>query len=119
MRVVISACTHKAFLHGPMPLAHLKRRPIGALNDNDAQSPFALRLNPSKHPRSVFALRPERTAFGRAELIVAVVTLVVGILAGPLLQGFSAPVITARQGMPEVLRGSPVAPALLQAQENG
>jgi hypothetical protein len=113
MRIVISACTHKALSHGPMPLAHLKHRPRDAVNHNDAQSPFALRLNPSKSLRSVFTLRPKRTAYGRAELIVAVVTLIAGILAAPLLQELSAPLITASEVRPEVLHGSPIAPTLL------
>ena len=100
-------------------MAHIKHAPIEAVNDNDAQSPFALRLNPSKLPRSVFALRPKRTACGRAELIIAVATLVAGIIAVPLLQELSTPVVTSSTGRPEVLRGSPVAPALLQPHENG
>jgi hypothetical protein len=36
MKVVISACSNKAFSYGLMPLAHLKLRPLMAVNDNNA-----------------------------------------------------------------------------------
>src|SRR5215213_10100878 len=99
MRGVISACTNKAFSGGSMPLAHLKARPINAVNDNT---------------ENFFALRPKRAAYGRSGLIIAVTALVTGIIALPLLQGLSMPLVTASEGRPEVLRGSPIAPVLLQ-----
>ncbi len=119
MRVVISACTTKAFSGGLIPLAHLKPREGKAMNDNDVQSPLALNSSPSKQAGGFFNLRPKRAAYGRSGLIIAVIALVAGIIAMPLLQGLSAPVMTVGDGRPEVLRGSPIAPALLQPQENG
>ena len=37
MRIVISACTHRAFSDGPLPLAHLRLRQLVAVNENAAQ----------------------------------------------------------------------------------
>ncbi len=110
MRVVISACSTKAFSYGPMPFAHLKHRPLMAGNDNN--SLFSPRRNclPS-HSR--------RAAYGRAAFVLAVLTIVAGIITLPLLQGLAVPVRTANEARPKVLRGSPIAPALLQLQGHG
>ena len=110
MRVVTSACTHKAFSCGPMPLAYLKLGPLDAVNDNKALF---------SSPRGCPTFYSRRAAYGRAGLIVAVLTLVAGIVALPLLQGLAELTITASEASPKVLRGSPIAPTLLQAQENG
>ena len=110
MRVMISACTNKAFSCGPMPLAHLKLRPLIAANDNSAV------FSP---PKSGHPFRGKRAAYGRAEFILAVLAAVAGIITLPLLQGLAVPIMTASEERPEVLRGSPIAPTLLQAQGNG
>ena len=110
MRDVISACTHKAFSHGPVPLAHLKPRRPDAVNDNNA--PFSV-------PRGCFTFHSRRAAYGRSGFIIALLALIAGITALPLLQEFSAPLMTAGDGRPEVLRGRPIAPTLLQPQEKG
>jgi len=110
MRDVITACTHKAFSHGPMPLAHLKPRRPDAVNDNNAL--FSV-------PQGCPTFHSRRAAYGRSSFIVALLALIIGIAALPLLQEFSAPLITASEGRPELLRGSPIAPTLLQTQENG
>ena len=66
MRDVISACTHKAFSHGPMPLAHLKPRRPDAVNDNNTL--FSVpRGRPTFHSR--------RAAYGRVRFIVALLAL--------------------------------------------
>jgi hypothetical protein len=109
MRVVISACTNKAFSYGLMPLAHLKLRPMDAMNDNNAL------FSP---PKSCPTFHSNRAAYGRAGSIIAVLALVAGIIALPLLQGLSAPLMTGGE-RPTVLRGIPIAPALLRPQENG
>jgi hypothetical protein len=110
MRVVTSACTHRAFARGPMPLAYLKLRPLDAVNDNNAL--FSL-------PRGCPTFHSRMAAYGRSRLIIAVLALVASIVALPLLQGLAEPTITASEASPQVLRGSPIAPTLLQAQENG
>ena len=110
MRVTISAYTHRAFSHGPMPLAHLKLRPLEAVNDNNAV------FSP---PRGCLTFPRRRVAYGRGGFIVAVLALVAGIIALPLLQELSAPLILASEGRSKVLRGSPSAPTLQQPQENG
>ena len=110
MRVVLSACTNKALSCGPMPLAHLKLRPLIAVNDNNAV------FSP---PKSCHPFHGKRTAYGRAEFVIAVLALVAGIITLPLLQGLAVPIMTANEVRPKVLRGSPIAPTLLQPQGNG
>ena len=109
MRVVLSACTNKAFSCGPMPLAHMKLRPLVAVNDNNAV------FSP---PKSCHPFHVKRAAYGRAEFIIVVLAAVAGIIALPLLQGL-APVMMASEERPKFLRGSPSAPTLLQPQGNG
>ena len=110
MKVVISACSTKAFLCGPMPLAHLKLRPLIAVNDNNSV------FSP---PKGCHPFHSKRAAYGRAEFIIAVLAVVAGIITLPLLQGLVIPVRTASEERPKVLRGSPSAPTLLQPQGNG
>jgi hypothetical protein len=110
MRVVLSACTNKAFSCGPMPLAHLKLRPLIAVNDNNAV------FSP---PKSCHPFYGKRAAYGRAEFIIAVLAVVAGIIALPLLQGLAVLIMTTSEERPRVLRGSPSAPPLLQTQGNG
>jgi hypothetical protein len=61
-----------------MPLAHLKLRPLIAVNDNNAV------FSP---PKSRHPFHGKRSAYGRAEFILAVLAAVAGIIALPLLQG--------------------------------
>jgi hypothetical protein len=82
MRVVTSACTNKAFSYGLIPLAHLKLRPLDAVNDNNALF---------RPPRSCLTFHSKRAAYGRAEFIIAVLAAVTGIIALPLLQGLVVP----------------------------
>jgi hypothetical protein len=110
MRVVLSACSNKGFSCSLMPLAHLKLRPLIAVNDNNAL------FSP---PRNCLTFHSRRAAYGRAEFIIAVLALIAGITALPLLQGLSAPLMTAIERRPAVLHGSPIAPALLQPRVNG
>jgi hypothetical protein len=110
MKVVISACSTKAFLCGPMPLAHLKLRPLIAVNDNNAV------FSP---PKSCHPFHGKRTAYGRAEFVIAVLAVIAGIIMLPLLQGLVVPIMTANEARPKVLRGSPIAPTLLPLQGHG
>ena len=110
MKVVTSACSTKAFSYGPMPLAHLKLRPLIAVNDNNAV------FSP---PKSCHPFHGKRAAYGRAEFIIAVLAVVAGIIMLPLLQGLAVPIMTANEARPKVLRGSPIAPTLLQLQGHG
>jgi hypothetical protein len=93
-----------------MPLAHLKLRPLIAVNDNNAV------FSP---PKSCHPFHGKRAAYGRAEFIIAVLAAVAGIIALPLLQGLAVPIMTASKERPKVLRGSPGAPTLFQPQGNG
>jgi hypothetical protein len=110
MKFVISACSNKAFSYGLMPLAHLKLRPLMTVNDNNAL------FSP---PRSCLSAHSKWAAHGRAEFILAVLAIVAGIITLLLLQGLALPVMTASEERPKVLRGSPIAPTLLQPQANG
>jgi hypothetical protein len=93
-----------------MPLAHLKLRPLTAVNDNNAL------FSP---PKSSLPFHGKRAAYGRAAFIIAVLAVVAGIITLPLLQGLAVPIMTANEERPKVLRGSPIAPTLLQPQGNG
>jgi hypothetical protein len=110
MRVMISACSPKAFSRGLIPLAHLKLRSLTAVNDNNAL------FSP---PRNCLSSHSRRTAYGRAAFIVAVLAIMAGIIMLPLLQGLAVPIMTANEARPKVLRGSPIAPTLLQLQGHG
>ncbi|WP_134500179.1 hypothetical protein [Microvirga pakistanensis] len=110
MRVVISACTHKAFSYGLMPLARLKLGPIRAANDDNAQS-----NRPDLRP----AFRTKRAAYGRSEFVIALLVLIAGIVTLPFIQRLAMPITTAAEKRPTLLPGSPIAPVLLQPQENG
>ncbi len=110
MRVVISACSNKAFSRGLIPLAHLKLRPAIAVNDNNAV------FSP---PRNCLPSHSRRAAYRPAAFIVAVLAIVAGIIMLPLLQGLAVPIMTANEARPKVLRGSPIAPTLLQLQGHG
>jgi hypothetical protein len=109
MKVVTSACSTKAFSYGLMPLAHLKLRPVIAVNDNNAL------FSP---PRNCLPSH-SRAEYGRAAFVVAVLAIVAGIIMLPLLQGLAVPIMTANEARPKVLRGSPIAPTLLQLQRHG
>jgi hypothetical protein len=110
MRVVLSACTNKAFSCGPMPLAHLQLRPVIAVNDNNALF---------RPPKSCHPFHGKRAAYGRTAFIVAVLAVIAGIITLPLLQGLAAPIMTANEARPKVFRGGPIAPTLLRLQGHG
>jgi hypothetical protein len=93
-----------------MPLAHLKLRPLIAVNDNNAL------FSP---PKSCHPFHGKRAAYERAEFIIAVLAAVAGIITLSLLQGPAVPIMTANEERPKVLRGSPTAPTLPQPQGNG
>ena len=51
MRILISACTDRAFAGGLMPMAHMTIGSPSAVNDNTAQTQFRWRLRlHRKHP---------------------------------------------------------------------
>ncbi len=119
MRSVISACTNRAFSQGLAPLAQLRFGQMSAENDNGAHFQARLSRSPSKRRKSRRSSYPRQRAYGGAGHVIAVLALVAGIVAMPLLQKLTEPIITAREEGPKVFRGSPIAPALLQFQENG
>jgi hypothetical protein len=120
MRIVISACTNRAFSQGLMPMAQLRFGQMDAENDNGAHFQAArLSRSPSKRVESARPSYSGQRAYGGAGHVIAVFALVAGIVAMPLLQKLAEPIMTAREEGPKVFRGSPIAPALLQVQENG
>ena len=110
MTVILSACTNKAFSSGPMPLAHLKLRPLMPVNDNNAV------FSP---PKGCHPFHGKRAAYGRAAFVIAVLAVVAGIIMLPLLQGLAVPIMTASEERPKLLRGRLSAPTLLQPEGNG
>ncbi len=119
MRIVISACTNRAFSQGLMPLAQLRFGQMDAENDNGAHFQARLSRSPSKRRENSRSSYPGQRAYGGAGHVIAVLALVAGIIAMPLLQKLAEPIMTAREEGPKVFRGSPIAPTLLQLQENG
>lgn len=119
MRTVLSYCLERVFSMGLLPMVAMSpRQSEAAVNDNTSPQ-VGLRGDPSKHPESAGSLRPELSPYGRAGHVLAALVLVACILAVLLLKGLVLPVLTASEERPEVLRGSPIAPALLQPQEDG
>jgi hypothetical protein len=70
-------------------------------------------------PKRCLPVHGKRAAYRRAEFILAVLAVVAGIIALPLLQSLPVSIITVSEERPKVLRGSPIALPLLQPQENG
>ncbi|MXQ12248.1 hypothetical protein [Microvirga makkahensis] len=81
-----------------------------AVNDNNAL------FSP---PRSCLSSHGKRAVYRRVAFIIAVLAIVAGIITLPLLQGFAVPIMAASEEGPEVLRGSQIAPTLLQPRGNG
>jgi hypothetical protein len=119
METVLSYYSARMFLTGLLLMAAI--RPCqsgGAVNDNNGQSQVGLSIKPSRHKESTRSLQSEATAAGRVGHVIAALALVAGVLAVPLLQGLVAPATTTGEQRPEVIRGSPIAPALLHPQRN-
>ena len=90
------------------------RQSDGAVNDNDLQGHVGFTVEPSNQRGSTPTLHPKRTASELTGHAVAALALVASILALPLLQGLVVPATTASGARSEVIRGSPIAPALLE-----
>ncbi|KFG70373.1 hypothetical protein JH26_04890 [Microvirga sp. BSC39] len=58
-------------------------------------------------------------ANGLTRRAIVAIALVSGILALPLLRNLEVPAATSREARPDVIWGSPIAPALLEPQEDG
>jgi hypothetical protein len=120
MKAVLSYCSARMFSTGLLPMVAMSpRQARAALNDNDAQYHCEFPVEPCEPGGSARSLHTGSAAYRLTRHVVAGLALAVGILALPLLQGLVVPVMTASQDRPELIRGSPIAPALLQLQENG
>jgi hypothetical protein len=113
---LICMCTDGAFSNGLLPLARVSLKPVPAANDNNPWLQNRWGANRSKRVAGPLPRWPVRRAYGWPELILAVVTLAAGIVAAPLLQGLSQPVMTARGNEAGFLQSSPVAPTLPQSK---
>jgi hypothetical protein len=52
MKVLITACTERAFAKGLIPLAHLIFDEVSAVNDNKLQLPVNASIYPHQPPRT-------------------------------------------------------------------
>jgi len=120
MKTVLSYCSARMFLKGLLPMAAMSpRQSGGAANDNDTQRRLEFTVEPSKQRVSTPSLHSRRAAYELTGHVVAVIALVAGILALPLVQGLVVPATTTSEERSEVIRGSLIAPGLLETQENG
>ena len=99
------------------------RQSRGAVNDNDPQRRIGLTVEPPKQKGRTPSLHSKRMAKrmanGLTKCAIAAIALVSGILALPLLRNLEVPATTSREARPDIIRGSPIAPALLEPQEGG
>ena len=120
MKTVLSYCSATMFLKGLLPMVAMSPRQCeGAANDNDLQRHTGLTVAPSKLRDTTLSLHSKRAADGLTGHVVAAIALVAGILALPLLQGPVMPATTTSEARSDVIRGSPIAPVLLELQEGG
>jgi hypothetical protein len=120
MKTVLSYCSARMFLKGLLPLVAMSPRQSGsAVNDNDLQRHIGFTVELSNQRGSSPSRHSKRATSGLTSHVVAALALVAGILALPLLQGLVVPATTASEARSEVIRGSPIAPALLELQEGG
>ncbi len=115
MKTVLSYCSARMFLKGLLPMVGMSpRQSSGAVNDNDPQRHAEFTVEPSKQRGVTPSLDSARAAYGLTGHFVAAIALVAGILALPLLQGLVVSATTSSEARLNVIRGSPIAPALLE-----
>jgi len=120
MKTVLSYCSARMFLKGLLPMVAMSPGQCeGAVNDNDLQRHAGFTIEPSKRRGCIPSLHRKSAVDGLSGHVVAAKALVAGILALPLLQGLVVPATTASGARLEVVRGSPIAPVLLELQEGG
>ena len=120
MKTVLSYCSARMFLKALLPMVTMSPRQCeDAVNDNDLQRHTGFTIEPSNERGSTPSLQPKRAAYELTRHVVAAIALVAGILALPLLQDLVMPVTTTSGARSEVIRGSPIAPVLLELQEGG
>ena len=56
---------------------------LDAVNDNDVRPQVRLGIDPAKRPGSTLAFHTKKAAYGRVELIIAVLVLVIATVAVP------------------------------------
>jgi hypothetical protein len=119
MKTVLSYCSARMFLKGLLPMVAMSPRQSGSVrNDNDLQRHIGFSVEPSNQRGSTPSLCSERAASGLNGHVVAALALVTGILALPLLQGLVVPATTASGSSSDIIRGSTIAPTLLEPYED-
>jgi hypothetical protein len=120
MQPVLSYRSARMFLRGLLPMVAMSpRQSRGAVNDNDPQRRIGLTVEPPKQKGRTPSLHSKRMSNGLTKCAIAAIALVSGILALPLLRNLEVPATTSREARPDIIRGSPIAPALLEPQEGG
>jgi hypothetical protein len=113
MKTLLSYCSAKVFVTGLLPMAaRSPPRTVVAVNDNDPWHRVGFSIAPCEPPR--------KAASRRVGYIIAAAVLVTGITALPLIQCIVVTALTtSAERPPDVIRGSPIAPVLLQHQDTG
>jgi hypothetical protein len=120
MKTILSYCSSRMFLQGLLPMVAMSpRQSRGAVNDNDPHRRIGLTVEPPKQKGRAPSLHSKRMANGLTKRVIAAITLVSGILALPLLRSLEVPATTSREARPDIIRGSPIEPALLEPLEDG
>jgi hypothetical protein len=120
MKTVLSYCSARAFSAGLLPMVSMSHpQPAVTVNDNDARPEVKLSINPPEHQESAGPLHRDRAVYRQVAYLTAALVLLAAIVTLPLLQGLVIPGMTTSVGGPEIIRGSPIAPVLLQPQRSG
>ena len=120
MKTVLSYCSARLFLKGLLPMVAMSPcQSEGAVNDNGLQRHAGFTIEPANQWGSPPSPQPKRAAYELTRYVVAAIALVAGIFALPLLQDLVVPATTTSEARLEVIRGSPIAPVLLELQEGG
>ncbi len=115
MKTVLSYCSARMFLKGLLPMVAMSLgQSEGAVNDNDLQRLAGFSVELSNQRGSSPSRHSKRAASGLTGHVIAALALVSGILALPLLQGLVVPATTASGARSDIIRGSTIAPILLE-----
>ena len=94
------------------------RQSDSAVNDNDLQRHIGFTVELSNQRGSSPSRHSKRAAAGLTGHVIAALALVSGILTLPLLQGLVVPATTASGSSSDIIRGSTIAPTLLESYED-
>ena len=120
MKTILSYCSARVFSMGLVPMVALGRpQPDVAVNENHAAPSLGLNVDSTKYRRGANSHRFDAAAHEQAGKFIALLVLAVAVVALPLLQELMESEMTVGADRPELIRGSPIAPSLIQPRANG